>query len=268
MSESLTEGASTEAASVNEPTAEVNEQPAADVQNQEAVSQEEAASQVTTEAQTQTQTEETEPKAKVETTDDGLAKFAKAQGFDPENLTDGERRALQIARDNQRALRSSTNKEKLSESASKVDTTISPEDMTAFQQEFSQYKSMKKAEAFFSEEGRDDSLSPVMAEILDEKKAEHGAEYARVLANDLPLLYDLAQIRSGANKQAANVDPEAIRREERESINKKMSGASATQHASTGQVQTAPKVTAEWLRSEYRPGNPEHDALVAAYMAS
>lgn len=272
MSESPTEGASTDVAPVTGPTTEVVEQPAADVKNQEAVSQ--AASTESTEAQTETQTDEgeatkaepeTKEKAKVEV--DDIANFARAQGFDPDNLTEGERKALTIARDNQKALRSSTNKSKLSESAASVDGQITKEEMDAFQREFRQYQSVKKAEAFFAEEGRDDSLAPVMSEILEEKKAQHGAEYARVLSSDLPLLYDLARVKQGAT--ASTVDPEAIRREERESINKKLSGSSSNQHASSGSVaNSATKVTPEWLRNEYKPGNPEHDKLVAEYMAS
>lgn len=267
MSESLTEGA-TGAVASEELTTQPVEQPAADVQNQEAESQ--AKPQESTEANpTQTQTEESaqtaeEPKEQAKV--DDIAKFAKAQGFDPDNLTENERRALTIARDNQKALRSSTNKSKLSESTSSVDGQVTREEMEAFQQEFRQYQSTKKAEAFFAEEGRDDSLAPVMSEILEQKKAEHGVEYARVLSGDLELLYDLARVRQGST--TSNVDPEAIRREERESINKQLSGASVSQHASTGQVQTAPKVTQEWLRTEYQPGNPEHDKLIAEYMTS
>lgn len=271
MSESPTEGASTEVAPVTGPTTEVAEQPAADVQNQEVAPQ--AASESTEAKTEQTQTEgesaktaEEKPKEKAEV--DDIANFARAQGFDPDNLTEGERKALTIARDNQKALRSSTNKSKLSEATAQVDGTITKEEMDAFQQEFRQYQSVKKAEAFFAEEGRDDSLAPVMSEILEEKKAAYGAEYARVLSSDLPLLYDLARVRQGSSV-GQSVDPEAIRREERESMNKQLSGASANAHASANTLSdNKPQVTTEWLRTKYEPGNPEHDKLVAAFMAS
>ena len=191
--------------------------------------------------------------------EDEIAKFAKAQGFDPENLTDTERKALKIARDNQKALRSS----KLSKSSASVDGDITRDELESFRQEFRQYQATKKAEEFFREEGRNDALAPVMSEILEEKKAVHGPEYARVLSQDLNLLYDLAQLRSGA----VGVDPDQIRQEERESINKQMSGQSGNAHATQPTMGSKKQVvTSEWLRSEYQPGNPEHDALVSEYM--
>lgn len=270
MQESPTEGASGVVASVAEPTTQPEAQPAADVQNQEAVSQPEAASQESTPATTETQTPEGEaPKAEpekekagVETADEGLVKFMKSQGLDPETATENELRLAKIARDNQKALRSSTNKKKLSESAASVDGTITREEMDAFQQEFRQYQSVKKAEAFFSEEGRDDSLAPVMSEILEEKKSEHGAAYARVLSADLPLLYDLAQIRKNGPSKV-QVDPEAIRREERESINKQISASAPAQHATQNTLgDSKPQLTPEWFANVYQPGNPEHRKLV------
>src|SRR5690606_11529170 len=135
------------------------------------------------------------------------------------------------------------------------------EEMAAFQQEFRQYQSVKKAEAFFSEPGRDDSLAPVMSEILEEKKAQYGADYARVLSQDLSLLYDLAQVRNGATKPA--VDPEAIRREERESINKQISASAPAHHATVNTLgDSKPQLTPEWFANVYQPSNPEHRKLV------
>ena len=252
-----------------EPTGEAQEIVAAE-QNQETISQETVSETTTattpTEANAEVETKQTEKQAEVETTDDGLAKFAKSQGFDPESLTDGERRALKIAHDNQKAYRSNTNKSKIAEVKADVDgNAIAPDEIESFRQEFRQYQATKQAEQFFSQEGRDDTFAPVMSEILEEKKAAHGADYARVLSGDLELLYDLAVIRKGG---AATVDADAIRREERESINKQLAAAPTGPHATTNTLNdTTTKITQEWIQNEYNPRNPEHVKLVDQYFA-
>lgn len=279
MSESLTNGSDAAAAST-EPTAEsAAETPVAETQNQEATPQttqeggeqakasEATAAQTPTEETKETNTEgeqkQTEEKAASEAqTDDGLAKFAKSQGFDPEGLTDGERRALKIAQDNQKAFRSKS----VADSKAGVEgDEVTRDEIESFKQEFRSYQAEKQAENFFKEEGRDDALAPVMSDIIEEKKKEHGADYARVLSKDLNLLYDLARIRQTGS--TASVDAEAIRREERESINKKLSSSTPSQHASQGGPSTSQKVDKAWIQNEYNPRDPEHVKLVDAYFA-
>ncbi len=258
-------GDATVAAASQEPTVQATEAPTSAEQNQETISTQETVSESSTaetqtqeptgEGQEQKQTQETGSEVK---TDDGLAKFARSQGFDPDNLTDGERRALKIAHDNQKFARS----QKVAEAKASVEgDQVSRDELAAFQAEFRQYQAQKQAEEFFSQEGRDDSLAPVMSEILEEKKAQYGPEYARTLSTDLNLLYDLARIKQGAVSNP--VDADAIRREERESINQQISAASNSQHAQVNTMSTAPtKITAEWIRNEYDPRNPEHIELM------
>lgn len=270
MSESLTDGGQAQTAS-QEPTVTEQVQTPAAEQNQEtssqAVSQDTQAETVSeanpVETQTPTQTDDGAKQTQTQDdgsakTDDGLAKFAKSQGFDPENLTDSERRALKIAHDNQKAYRSKT----VAQSKADVDGDVTRDEIEEFKKEFRTYQAQKQAEQFFAEEGRDDSLAPVMSEILEEKKAQHGAEYARVLSQDLNLLYDIARVRQGSGNQ---VDAEAIRREERESINKQLSSGAPSAHATTGSTQSAPVVTEDWIRTEYNSKNPEHVKLVDAF---
>ncbi len=270
MDNSPTEGSPVVAAS-QEPTAEATVDTTSAEQSQETISQpevaeQEAVSEVSTadnineepagEVNQQTQTQKVEAQ-----TDDGLAKFAKSQGFDPENLTDGERRALKIAHDNQKFARS----QKVAESKASVDGDITLDEITAFKQEFRQYQAQKQAEQFFAQEGRDDSLAPVMSQILEEKKAAYGPDYARVLSQDLNLLYDLARVQQGA--AAPTVDADAIRREERESINHKIAAGTVGGDA----VQTVAKggavVDEQWFATTYDPYNPEHVKLRDEYFA-
>ena len=258
MEDSLTGQAPVEAASVTEPTVQSTEvQTPAEAVNQEATTVE---TPVTTEeASTQAATTQTTEEKQTQTgglQDDGLAKFAKSQGFDPDNLTEGEAKALKLAHENQKAFRKST----VAQTKAALDGDITRDELVEFQSEFRSYQAQKQAEQFFSQEGRDDSLAPVMTKILEEKRAEHGDEYARVLSQDLNLLYDLAQLNSGAGQ----VDTEAIRRQERESINQKLAAGTSAAHAtsSADAASGAPKIDAEWIKSTYDPRNPEHIQLM------
>ena len=260
MEDSPTGQAPVVAASV-EPTAQTTEvQTPAEAVNQEATTPVEAQA-TTEEASTQAATtQETEVKQTQPTggeKDDGLAKFAKSQGFDPDNLTEGEAKALKLAHENQKAFRKST----VANTKAALDGDITRDELTEFQSEFRHYQAQKQAETFFSQEGRDDSLAPVMTKVLEDKRAEFGDDYARVLSQDLNLLYDLAQLSAGAGQP---VDTEAIRREERESINQKLAAGTSAAHAtsSADAASGAPKIDAEWIRSQYDPRNPEHIQLM------
>jgi len=264
MNNSPTEGEQVQTASVNEPT--VNEQvqqPSAE-QNQEAISHEqsqEAASQ-TTAGNTNSND------GNSQNDDDGLANFAKSQGFDPENLTDGERRALKIAHDNQKAYRNTANEKKVTDAASELNKPAANEtEDQKFRREFTQWKYEQASEKFWNNGSSDRSLEPTMVEILNEKKEQYGAAYAKTLSEDLPTLYGLAQLKSGANP-GSPVDTEAIRREERESI-KKQQTASAGQPHATSQTPASPnKIDREWLETSYDPTNKEHQKLVDEAVAN
>jgi len=260
MNNSPTEGEQIQTASTTEPT--VNEQvqqPTAESQSQEAISHEqsqEAASQTTVKNNNGSQND-----------DDGLAKFAKSQGFDPENLTDGERRALKIAHDNQRAYRNNANDKKVTDTAAELNKPAANEsEDEAFRREFRQYKYEQTTNKFWGEDGRDKALEPAMVEILNEKKEQYGEDYARNLSKDLTTLYDLARLRSGAN--GSQVDTEAIRREERESIKKQQTAGSGQPHATTQNNSAPQKVTRDWLESSYDPTNAEHRKMVDEAVAN
>ena len=262
MNNSPTEGEQVQTASVTEPT--VNEQvqqPAAE-QNQETISHEQSQ-----EAVSQTTAGNNNNEGASQNDDDGLAKFAKAQGFDPDNLSDDVKRALKIAHDNQKAYRNSTPEKKVTEVAQELEKPKENEtEDEAFRREFKQYKYEQQTSQFWGEDGRDKTLEPTMVEILNEKKAQYGADYARNLSHDLPTLYDLARLRNGA--VGGQVDTEAIRREERESIKKAQTASSGQPHAVTQNNNTTPKIDREWLSTQYDPSNPEHRKMVDEAVAN
>lgn len=262
MNNSPTEGGVVTPASTEPTGQEQIQQPSAE-QNQETISHEQSQ-----EAVSQTTAEENKTnQGASQNDDDGLAKFAKAQGFDPDNLSDDVKRALKIAHDNQKAYRNSTPEKKVTEAAQELDAPKENEtEDEAFRREFKQYKYEQQTSKFWGEDGRDTTLEPTMVEILNDAKEKHGAAYAKTLSQDLPTLYDLARLRTGA--VGGQVDTEAIRREERESIKKAQTAGSGQPHAVTQNNNSTPKVDREWLNTQYDPSNPEHRKMVDEAVAN
>ena len=234
----------------NEPTGQEQQQPISAEQNQETNSREQSQGSVSDDTAQQNQTQ-TPQKGSESTTDDGLAKFAKSQGVeDVSQLSDRELQFLKIAHDNQKAFREKGSQASIADATKNLGGTD-------IESRLAQLESEKAIDKFFSD-GRDRSLETKMVEILNEKKEQYGKEYAMNLSRDLDALYGLAQVRAGAS----SVDAEAIRREERESINRQMSATAPTSHATQGQRQTGGQIDENWIRTEYDPRNPEHRVLV------
>ena len=263
MNNSPTEGGVVTPAS-NEPTGQEQiQQPAAE-QNQETISHEQSQEAVSQTTAGNTNSNEGES----QNDDDGLAKFAKSQGFDPENLSDDVKRALKIAHDNQKAYRNTANEKKVNEVAQEFETPSENEtEDEAFRREFKQWKYDQATEKFWGQESMDRSLEPAMVEILNEKKEQYGKDYAYTLSRDLPTLYGLAQLKSGANP-GSQVDTEAIRREERESIKKLQTASAGQPHAVTQNNASSAKIDRAWLETTYDPSNLEHRKLVDEAVAN
>ena len=249
MENSPTEQVAVTPASV-EPTGQEQQQQVSAEQNQETNSREQSQGSVSDDTAQQNQTQ-TQQNGGESTTDDGLAKFAKSQGVeDVSQLSDRELQFLKIAHDNQKAFREKGSQASIADATKNLGGTD-------IESRLAQLESEKATDKFFSE-GRDRSLETKMVEILNEKKEQYGKEYAMNLSRDLDALYGLAQVRAGAS----SVDAEAIRREERESINRQMSATAPTSHATQGQRQTGGQIDENWIRNEYDPRNPEHRVLV------
>lgn len=249
MENSPTEQVAVTPASV-EPTGQEQQQPISAEHNQETNSREQSQGSVSDDTAQQNQTQ-TQQKGSESTTDDGLAKFAKSQGVeDVSQLSDRELQFLKIAHDNQKAFREKGSQASIADATKNLGGTD-------IESRLAQLESEKVIDKFFSD-GRDRSLETKMVEILNEKKEQYGKEYAMNLSRDLDALYGLAQVRTGAS----SVDAEAIRREERESINRQMSATAPTSHATQGQRQTGGQIDENWIRNEYNPRDPEQRALV------
>lgn len=245
------------------PTGQEQQQATAEQSNQETNSREQSQESVSDDtAHQQTQTHETKTEEQGgSTTDDGLAKFAKSQGFtDVAQLSESEQRLLKIAYDNQKAYRNSKNDGKtLHESTSNMGNQ-------GLEAKVEQLEYERKMDKFFApDSGRDRSLEASMVEIVERKAQEYGNEYAWQLSRDLPSLYAMATLEAQSNQ--SGVDAEAIRREERASIRKQSTAADTPAHASTGHVAPVTNVDDAWIENVYDPSNPEHRALADKYFA-
>jgi hypothetical protein len=262
MSESLTEGAVQEPASIEPTGNEEQQQNSAESQGQEAISGEQSQEAVASE-------EAKNNNSGAQAADDSLAKFAKSQGIeDVSTLSEREQKLLKIARDNQRSYRQASENSKVKvEDAAKNLQDPGPDatelqKLTAKVQQF-EYKT--KTDTFWSQENVDRSLEPKMVEVLNDKREQFGKDYAFALSQDLDTLYAMAQLKSGAID--VNAAKEEGRREERDSIRQKTSASAPPAHAVNKSGGSAPKIDRQWIKDTYQPGNKEHEALFQEALA-
>ncbi len=265
MSESLTDDDAVNTGLETQPTGQEEQQHTeAESSNQEAISTEQSQEAASTDTATNTKnggaTED----------DNSLAKFAKSQGYtdeDIESLSDREKKLLKIASDNQKAFRNNTNGPKVAETAKELNAAPADADVaTKAVSEINQFRYEQKTNEFWSNDKRDKSIEPLMVEILNEKKAALGKEYAQGLSNDLETLYAMAQIRAGQTS-SSSVNEEAIRQEERDSINRKQSASAPDAHA-VSQASSTVKIDSDWVENVYDPSNEEHVKMLQEAMAA
>lgn len=213
--------------------------------------------------------------------EDGLAKFAKSQGFDAENLTEGERKALKLAHDNQKAYRQSQQKktEELNKAVTDVNSVteddledVDPQDARIARLEANQRVQEQKlrASAFYEANPEAREYDKEMGEVILEEVAkytnpEEGKMAGRFLAKDLDRLLVLAKAKRG------DLSPEQARkdgaREERERLRKTQEGSADSAHASQPSQRTK-KVSAADIANmsdeeyiEFRDSGELHEAI-------
>jgi len=202
--------------------------------------------------------------------DEGLTKFAKAQGFDPDNLTDGEKKALKLARDNQKAYRESTQQrsEETQRAITEANTLddeeteeLTPEQewQAGVEARQARIESSLRLNEFYSKNPEARELDKEMGELVLEEAERNGKPAARYLASDLNRLYILAKARRGENE--SSVIAEKARKEERERLRKAQEAGSDGSQATNSHSSTQ-KVTKEWVDKEYDPSNAEHRKMV------
>ena len=201
--------------------------------------------------------------------DKELAKFAKAQGFDPANLTDGEKKALKIARDNQRALRQSKEAAKPSEIEKNINaldssTEMSDREYTDFR--LNQQNDISNVRQYWAEHPEDRQYEAQAIAILQNEKEKYGDAAMVRLYQDMPRLVREAKFAAGAFDEKAIVAK--AQKEERERIRREQEGGADSLNATDTASKTKTEDMKAWIHDEYDMNNPEHRAKLDSYLQS
>lgn len=262
----------------NSPTEDAVQQPASnEPTGQEAVVQQPAES---TNQETNPQGSVTNDTAQQQNNDDGanntdaeIASFAKGQGIeDTSQLTEREQKLLKVAYDNQKFARTNKAQPKITDATSSMGDG-------SLESKVAQLEYERTTDSFWSTQGSDGkpkfdrSKEAAMTQILYDKVEqltptlgkEEAKKYAFNLSRDLDTLYAMANMGDGSNQ--APVDAEAIRRQERESMNQRISAGAPSAHATQGVSTPQQQVTESWIENEYDSRNPEHRKLADAYFS-
>lgn len=199
--------------------------------------------------------------------DADLKRFAKSQGFDPDNLTEGEIKALGIAQKQVRETRKQLevqNKGAIEKELNGIDKDSELSDRDYFDFRMKQRDMIDNVREYWRQNPDDAKYEAEAVALLQAEKEQYGDDAMLRLAGNMPRLVREA-------KFAAGVDPaveaaEKGRKEERERLNKLQSGSADGAHASTSDMPVKDEVTVDWIKSEYDPTNAEHRAKLDKFM--
>jgi hypothetical protein len=208
-------------------------------------------------------------------TDEGLASFAKGQGFD--NISDFSERELELLRRQKKQVDKFRNDpERIKQHSQELDAAVTEiheasdeelgdgtdpvqEALARSNQQIAQLKAEQRLDRFRRERPDAVEYESDMRDIILQEQKMYGIEAARALAANLPRLYREAKaLREGDGTESAR---EEGRREERELLRKRQEAGAESHHAQSPSPK-GPKVTREWIKNEYNPSNPEHRAMV------
>lgn len=201
--------------------------------------------------------------------DEGLAKFAKSQGFDPDNLTEGEKKALKIARDNQKAFHEE--RQHKSDELRRTEQELHKPDENADELEeikanYATLKAQQDVNEFYNANPEAREYDKDMAKLVVEEAKKNGVEAARYLASDKQRLLILAKASRG--DLDAETAREAGRKQEREELRRKQEASADLGGAQDSNPKPTQKVTREWINTSYDPKNPEHRKMVDEALAN
>lgn len=266
MEESLTNATTTETSLNQEPTGVSQEDVTMAETNQETNSGEhtEVTSQETvtdnSAAQEQKQTEQNSGKSD---TEDGVAKFAKSQGIEWSTATENEKRLAKVAYDNQKAARQQMSQAKLTDATKKLNQ--GDDGSITDSMRLAQLESKIARDEFFRQDGIDANVEPAMVDVLNKTRETSGVEVARMLSQNLPLLYKIA--RTETLDESVEAARQQGRQEERASITAKTNASAPAAHART-QSDNTPKITREWISNNPNySDNPETLRMVEEAIA-
>lgn len=207
-------------------------------------------------------TNEDEPKV-----DASLKKFAKGQGFDPENLSAGEVKALTLLKNRISKERADLQSKNNGAVEGTIKSVKADSDMT--DREYVEFVENKRdmvdsIRQYWAENPDDKQYETEALAILQREKETYGDDAMVRLAANMPRLLREAKFAAGA------FDTESIaekaRREERERIRKTQEGSAEGGNASTEENNSSSEDVQEFLKN-YDPSDPEQrkkaDELIA-----
>jgi hypothetical protein len=210
--------------------------------------------------------------------DDGLAKFAKGQGFD--DISDFTERELDLLRRQKKQvdkfrndperikgkdeLRTAT--EEINDPSQVEDVELSDDEKREARRdlEIAQLRAAQRTRDFYDRKPEARDYDKEMGEVIKEMAKRNGPAVARAFAQNLDDVLALAKARRGEDDSEAA--REAGRKAERELLRKRSEGSADTAH-STQTSTPKRKITREWLATEYNPADPEQRKLVDEAMA-
>lgn len=257
------------------PTDEVVEQTSSSVDNTDLLDEntnesavesvEDTASEETTEPGSNDSITEDEP----DKVDADLKRFAKSQGFDPENLTEGEVKALSIAHKQVKETRKKLeieNKGAVEKAVNEIDKESDLPDREYFEFRLKQRDMIDNIRQYWAKNPDDRQYEAEAIAILQDEKERYGDDAMLRLADNMPRLVREAKFAAGGFDTTKAT--EQGRKEERERLNKLQSGSADGAHATTVETPSKDEVNADWVRSVYDPTNEEHRKKLDAFMAS
>ena len=255
------------------PTDEVVETPTGSVQtdlpventNESAVeSVEDTVSEETTEPGSNDSITEDEP----DKVDADLKRFAQSQGFDPNNLTEGEVKALSIAHKQVKETRKKLeleNKDAVEKAVNEVDKESDLPDREYFEFRLKQRDMIDNIRQYWAKNPDDRQYEAEAIAILQDEKERYGDDAMLRLVDNMPRLVREAKFAAGGFDTTKAT--EQGRKEERERLNKLQSGSADGAHATTVETPSKDEVNAEWVRNVYDPTNEEHRKKLDEFMA-
>ena len=202
--------------------------------------------------------------------DPSLAKFAKSQGFDPATLTDGEKKALKIAQDNQKAYRTKIDAMKpgeIEKTIKSVDTDSDMSDREYTDFKLNQQNMILNVRQYWAENPDDKQYEKEAIAILQREKELYGEAAQMRLVDDMPRLVREAKFAAGAFDTTRII--EQAQREERERLRKEQEGGADSINArQTASTESSDEDMRRWIREEYDPSNEEHVKKINAYTQS
>lgn len=226
---------------------------------------EDTASEETAEPGSNDSTTEDEP----DKVDTDLKRFAKSQGFDPDNLTEGEVKALSIAHKQVKETRKKLeleNKGAVEKAVNEIDKESDLPDREYFEFRLKQRDMVDNIRQYWAENPDDRQYEAEAIAILQTEKEKYGDDAMLRLAENMPRLVREAKFAAGGFDTTKAT--EQGRKEERERLNKLQSGSADGAHATTVETPSKDEVNAEWVRNTYDPTNEEHRKKLDAFMAS